>query len=182
MTEASEQKPPRITEIDIALKSESARAKSWLILWALLSVFLVAVSLVLLVFLAVLLVRLTHCPVVITDVPVLISDPKEGQALDMTIDVSGTLQNCLPSGTNLYILVRTNMTKHDSYWPQTKHPPVVDCAGWRVEDVGIGGTDDPPGEYSYRVCAVLTEEILTEGKPIDKLPEGPSHCIEVKRK
>jgi hypothetical protein len=178
MTDASEQKQPPITEIDIMSRSESARARSWLILWALLSVFLVAVSLVLLVLLAVLLVRLADCPVVITDVPVLISDPKEGQALDMTIDVSGTLRNCLPSGTELYILVRSNLGTHDKYWLQD--PPAVSCDGWQGK-AGIGGIDDPTG-MSYRVCAVLTSEILPKNQPVNDLPPGPSHCIEVKRK
>ena len=96
----------------------------------------------------------------------------------MTIDVSGTLRNCLPSGANLYILVRSNLGVHDDYWLQD--PPVVDCDRWRGK-AGIGGDKDPPG-MSYRVCAVMTSENLPENKSVSNLPEGPSDCIEVKRK
>ena len=166
---------------DTARKFESARAWWWLVLW---TVFLVASSLVLLVLVAVLFVRrtdcpvVTVCPVVTTDVPVHIKDPIEGRTVPTReITVTGTLPNCLPSGTNLYILVRSNLGMYDKYWLQD--PPVVSCDGWRGK-AGIGGINDPSG-MSYRVCAVMTDETLTKDKSVSDLPPGPSHCIEVKR-
>lgn len=106
-----------------------------------------------------------------------ITNPSAGDAVEMKITVTGSSpRGSLPSGTNLYILVRT---QGYGYWLQ-ESKPIVGLSGWQAE-VGTGQENDPPGTH-YRICAVLTRETLSPPLQLSDTPMGDSHCIDVTRK
>jgi N-acetylneuraminic acid mutarotase len=101
--------------------------------------------------------------------------PKEGDAVGMTISVSGPSPNDeLSTGTNLYVLVKPQGL---DYWLQPL--PRMSNTGWLAEGVGIG----QPADHGmpFRICAVLTTQTLSPGWHDPDPPPGPLTCIQVTR-
>jgi len=105
-----------------------------------------------------------------------ITDPRAGDAVDMTISASGSSpRESLPPGMNLYVFVKP---EGFDYWLQP--PPEVGLTGWRGE-VGIGDKPEDRGKH-FLICALLTQEVRSTGWHKPDLPPGDSHCIDVTRK
>jgi hypothetical protein len=174
MIDTSGQEDRELSCKDVVRRYESSRAGWWLFLWLILSVGLVAVNLVI----GALLIRylIAERQPCIGPMSVVITDPKEGDSVPISVTVRGPLPiSPLPPDENLAIFVRS---QNLMYWLQAD--PTVTSTGW-YGITGIGVVPDPPG-MSYRVCAVLTDKTLPKNQPVNDLPPGPSHCIEVKRK
>jgi hypothetical protein len=106
-----------------------------------------------------------------------ITDPKAGDAVDMTISVSGSSpRESLPPGMNLYVLVKP---EEFDYWLQP--PPEVSLTGWRVEKAGIGDKLEDRGKH-FLICALIARKVLSTGWSGRELPPGDAHCIDVTRK
>jgi hypothetical protein len=110
------------------------------------------------------------------DSPVIV-DPKAGDAVDMTISVSGPFpKGSLPPGTNLYLLVKP---QGFNYWLQPL--PDISLTGWRVEKAGIGDKEEDRGKH-FLICALMTQQVLSTGWNAPDLPPGDTHCIDITRK
>jgi hypothetical protein len=106
----------------------------------------------------------------------IITEPKAGDAVDMTFTVSGpSPRGSLPPGTNLYVLVRS---QGYDYWLQKS--PKVGQSGWQAEGVGLGQPDEHG--IKGRICAVLTRETPTLPLQLADTPAGDVHCINVTRR
>lgn len=106
-----------------------------------------------------------------------ITSPKEGDQVDMTINVSGTGgQAALTGGTNLYVLVRP---QEFSYYVQTL-PEVRNSGAWTAPAVFVGQEGNTG--LAFTICAVLTSAQLERGQAVPDLPAGQSTCIGVTRK
>jgi hypothetical protein len=105
----------------------------------------------------------------------LITSPKNGDAVTMTITVTGTMAKpSTTEGTNLYVIVRPY--GYD-YWVQS--PPDINSDGTWKADVGVGQEGD---SGLFDICAVLTSQTLTTTHYYPALPNGPAACNTVTRK
>ena len=154
---------------DTARKFESARA-GWLLLWMLLLACLLIFNLAIWGLVA------RH-----SFAAVAISDPKDGDVVEQKIDVHGPLPRLfLMPGSHLYILVKP--LRYDLYYRQPKEPEWSLSGGWTVDDVNIGTEDVGSIGAPFRICAVLTGQVLAQNWSDAAPPPGYSHCLDVKRK
>lgn len=100
--------------------------------------------------------------------------PAGGEAVPMVITVE------FESPEPAYVLVRPKPDDPDQdYWVQAEATSTGPNR-WKSHPVNVGQESDPSG-LPFKVCVVITDHTLDADQNLRRLPEGPSHCVDVTR-
>ncbi|OGO07936.1 MAG: hypothetical protein A2Y61_05485 [Chloroflexi bacterium RBG_13_60_13] len=103
--------------------------------------------------------------------------PQPGETVPMETEVEFRVSPPESGDQHPQVLVRPMLPNQD-YWVQRVPTQEGNC-DWLSRPVHVGEGGDRG--LTFRVCAVVTDEVLTLGQRVFNLPQGPSDCVEVIR-
>jgi hypothetical protein len=109
-----------------------------------------------------------------------ITYPQDGDRVELETAVSGNYSGLQPGRTPyLYVLIKPLPENPEIGW-FVQNPVVLNPDGTWQNACYIGLPEDVPGT-PFKICAVISSELLLPNQQLAQPPQGPIHCISVSR-